>query len=269
MGLVISQFTNPWGTPDGNAPGSGGLQPARPDLWQLDLRTAATVFPKFLNIAYAAEADGVNHPATYNQISTALPTPAGATYLARTVQLPRRIMGIGAVVRRDNGAFEAPGYQANVSRVDITFVHELALNYSGSSIWALLTVWRAFARAGMGPDFPGSPDLSFGLLAAAKAVSGSGLNSPYRQDFSVTLLAPSTGATDSETTLAQGPGYVVKNAWPIEFGVEQLSYENGRSVLELRASFQCDDVLPDTALVLPATAFVDVSNVAPSFNPTA
>jgi hypothetical protein len=44
---------------------------------------------------------------------------------------------------------------------------------------------------------------------------------------------------------------VVKNAWPVEFGLETLSYENGKSILELRASFQCDDVLPETGYGIP------------------
>ncbi len=209
--------------------------------------------PGYLTAAYNAEA-GANNAAMYQQILGALPTGDGVTFLARTVQLPKRVLGVGQLVRRDNGAFESPGYQPNVGRVEVTFIHELAQTYNGSAIWALLTVWRAFAKAGEGPDFPNSPDLQFGLSAAATAYgAGGGLmgtaGSDYRQDFTLTLLTPVAGATDADTTLAQGPGYTVKNAWPADFGLEQVNYDSGRTLLELRASFQCDDVVPDTTQI--------------------
>lgn len=255
MGVVISQFTNPWGQAASYDTGAAvGLQPARPDLWQLDLRTVATVMPGYLQTAYQVESGFDSFAGTagmYQVIKTSLPSPSLATYLARSVTLPKRVTGVGALVRRDNGAFEAPGYAQNIGRVEMTFVHELAANYGNSAIWALLTVWRAFARAGYGPDFPNTPELNFGLTAAS-AAGGNGLNSPYRQDFSVTLLTPVTGddeggmLQENGTSLGQGPSYTVKNAWPADFGLETLSYENGRTVLELRASFQCDDVVPET-----------------------
>ena len=216
------------------------------------MRTVAKNMPGYLRAAYAAETSGVNSQQMYDQILASLPSAVFATYLARTVQLPKRVVGVGPLIRRENGAFESPGYAPNIGRVEVTFIHELAQNYSGSSIWALLTVWRALARAGTGLDFPNTSDLSFGLTAGGAAGgSGSGLNSPYRQDFTVTLVSPDPDPTDTGTSLVEGPGYVVKNAWPAEFGLETLSYDNGKSIMELKASFQCDDVLPFVYILPP------------------
>jgi hypothetical protein len=237
LGLVVSQFTNPWGA---SSPGVvvGSLNPARADLWQLDLSLAVTTLTRLLPNAWASTG---NDGGTYLAVTAALPSPAEAAFLARTVQLPPRLTGVAPMVRRDNGPFLAPGYQDNVGRVQVTFAHEMVTASNPSAIWALLTVWRAFARAGQGPDFPGTTDLQLGLVAASPQGT---LTPAYRYDVTLTLMNQVTGTSDETgTSLVPSASYVANNAWPVEFGVDTVSYEDGgRRIVEVKASFQCDDV---------------------------
>jgi hypothetical protein len=176
-------------------------------------------------------------------ILNAMPTATTAAFLARSVQLPGRITGVGATARRDNAPFAPPGYQDPLSTFQVTFAHELAQNYAGSSIWALLTVWRAFSRAGYGPDYPGSQDLCFSLTGAAAGTgTPTSLVPLYRQDVTLTLLTPVTGDGGNGSSLDAIATYAAVNAWPVEFGLMEVTYETGK-VLELKATFRCDDVI--------------------------
>jgi hypothetical protein len=64
-------------------------------------------------------------------------------------------------------------------------------------------------------------------------------------------------------SLTLGPGYIVKNAWPVEFGTEPLSYENGKGILEIKACFQCDDVVPETGNGIGQGYFSSLNNLTP------
>ena len=240
MAIVAPTFTNPWGrsSPGAISGASSILTPARSDLWQLDLSSPIKKFKNLLPAAYAYDQD-VNNSSVYSSILAAFPTPTTAAYLARSVQFPNRLTGVGATTRRDNAPFAPPGYQEPLGPLQVVFAHELAQNYAGSAIWSLLTVWRAFARAGYGPDFPGTQDLYFSLLGAAGG--GSSLVPPYRQDIRLTLLTPATGDGTNASSLNLNSTYVAANAWPVEFGLVEMTYE-GSKILELHASFRCDDV---------------------------
>jgi hypothetical protein len=216
-----------------------------------------------VNSLYSALSGGVpggTNAAMYQQVMTAFPELDAVAYMARSVTLPPRVTGAGSPVRRDNGIFVAPGYTEPLGHVEVTFIHELATTYKGSAIWALLTAWRAVARAGMGPDFPTSDDLTLPLVGPW--CEPGTLNPNYRFNFVVTMLAPTTGngkgggsvrlpgsptESGAPSTLSAGPGYVIVNAWPTSFGVEPLNYDTGNKTWEIKASFQCDDVLPDVA----------------------
>jgi len=247
---------------------TGGENPQRTDLWQVDLTDVL---------------DGLNDQAGLEFLLKPIPH-----YYAASVALPE-LRVKGEAIRRDSRAYMMPSWDEPLEPVKIIFYVDDGFNRAAvssndipnSKIYRLLDSWRQVVRAGRGAvgseneislnadytlafRFPINVhllrgyDLMQATRQAGQAQALTGLSNSVQQTFGGGLLGQLLSPISVSASAAAGvlsdinsltnflevaSSYRLENCWLSGFRIGELTYE-GSKALTLEASIYTENVLP-------------------------
>lgn len=231
--------------------GGVGLEAQRNDLWVLRLDAVLNYIEKSTVFTAGREAPSVNGAdaffGTKFSATSAFPRsltsmlPQDAAYYTSSVELPE-LKTSSQVITRETRPYQMPGGDEPLGPVRVTFIHDVTSkgDYYGSSLDALLRIWRGLVRTGRGQMSSGDYAIPLGVIG--DIVGPAGLLPCYSFDLRVDLFK---GSSDGEG-LDYSAGYLLKDAWLMSSQVGALRYAGSAANLEITASFAISDLVVDT-----------------------
>lgn len=165
-----------------------------------------------------------------------LPPTDRAVYYASSVEFPEQRTASQVIVK-ETRPYQMPGADDPLGPVRITFLHDVTKGqYSGSSLDAVLRMWRGLVRTGRG----GMSGQDFVLPLGS---FNDGLLPRYSFDLRVDLFK---GSADGEG-MDYSAGYLLKSAWLQSIQVGALRYAGGTQNLEISTTMAVADITPVTS----------------------
>jgi hypothetical protein len=192
-----------------------------------------------VNASPAAPDTGLsmNAEAKFGAYYRQMPPTEEAVYYASSVEFPEQRVASQVIVQ-ETRPYQMPASDEPLGPVRITFLHDVTNKggYAGSSLDAVLRIWRALARTGRGET--SGQDLAFPL-----GVYGTGLLPRYSFDLRVDLFK---GSVDGKG-MDYSAGYLLKSAWLQSIQVGALRYAGGTQNLEISTAIAVADITPVTS----------------------
>lgn len=252
MDQITSNLRNPWGI-------SGGVNPQRTDLWQVNLTDAI------------ASINDQIHP----------PLQAVSSYFISTITLPE-LKVRAEPIRRDSQIYNMPSWDEPLDPVRITFIMDDGptkknLEALGQSqVYRFLNAWRRLVRAGRG-SVGSEPSILLddqykikfrftieaillrgypALPVSIQSQKQSSISKPNNSTMDATFNTPVTGTPDASwgaqyrspaNTKANFAGLGItntlwlENAWLAGFKIGDMTYE-GAKVLTIEANFYAENI---------------------------
>lgn len=224
------------------------LDPQRNDLWQLQLSQVVNYMNNVLSTADIG-AKGAKFVAM-------LPAESTAVFYSTSVELPNQAITAQAVTRQTT-PYAMPGVDEVLAPVRVTFLHDTnGGSYDGSTIYAILALWRALVRTGRGGV--SASDMSIPLGSYIDPTTRTRSLSPrYTFDVPVELYkggsknmgfasrlfgTPDIVVGDNNTGIDYSAGYLIKGMWLQSIQIGALRYSGGTQLLEINTTFGAADI---------------------------